>query len=140
MIRMRGNTYQLFRRVPKRYHGVETRRLILLSLHTDSKNVATDKANGIWKQMVEAWEARLAGDTADADRRLAAAKELAAVRGFRYLDAAKVAALPIADLVERIYAVPLVHGIPDRIEAAALLGGATDKDITISAALDLRCP
>jgi integrase len=137
MIRMRGNTYQLFRRVPKRYHGVETRRLILLSLHTDSRNVATDKANGIWKQMVEAWEARLAGDTTDADRRLAAAKELAAVRGFRYLDAAKVAQLPLGEIMQRVEAVSTNSGIPDRIEAAALLGGATDNDITVSAALDL---
>jgi hypothetical protein len=87
--------------------------------------------------MVEAWEARLAGDTADADRRLAAAKELAAVRGFRYLDAAKVAQLPRVEVVQRVEAVRANSGIPDRIEAASLLGGAAETDITVSAALDL---
>jgi integrase len=134
---MRGKTYQLYKRVPTRYQSVDHRKLILLSLHTDSKSIATEKANGIWAQMVEAWEARLAGDTSDADKRFAAAKELAAVRGFRYLDASKVADLPIDDVLSRVEAVPTRAGIPDRIEAAALLGGAKGSDISVSKALEL---
>jgi len=89
MIKLRGKSYQLYKRVPKRYAAVEPRTFVWLSLHTDSISVANSKADRAWSQMVEAWEARLAGDTADADQRFAAAKELAAVRGFRYLDAGK---------------------------------------------------
>ncbi len=87
MIRLRGNKYQLYRRVPSRFTSVEPRKFVTLSLHTDSASLAHSKADRAWAQIVEAWEARLHGDTDDADRRLAAAKELAAVRGFRYLDA-----------------------------------------------------
>jgi integrase len=39
-------------------------------------------------------------------------------------------------LRDRIKAVPTVHGIPDRIEAAAVLGGGKGNDLTIGAALD----
>jgi integrase len=134
---MRGKSFQLYKRVPKRYKSIEPRTFVWLSLHTDSPSIAKNKAAGVWAQLVEAWEARLAGDNADSDKRLSAAKELAAVRGFRYLDAAKVAALPVADLIERINAVPTVHGIPDRIEAAAVLGGGQADDITVTKALDL---
>jgi len=137
MIKMRGKSYQLYRRVPKRYQRIEPRTFVWLSLHTDSRSVADTKATGAWAQMVEAWESRLAGDSADADQRLAAVRELAAVRGFRYLDAGKVAALPMRDILERIDAVPVQHGIPDRIEAAAVPGGAPGGAITVTKALDL---
>jgi integrase len=137
MVRLRGKTYQLYRRVPTRYHSVEPRKQILLSLHTDSKSVALEKAGRIWAQMVEGWEARLAGDTTDADKRLEAAKELAALRGFRYLDAPAVAALPREELLRRIEAVPVHNGVVDRFEAEALLGGAPRSEITVSGALDL---
>ncbi|MFN3663094.1 tyrosine-type recombinase/integrase [Yoonia sp.] len=140
MIRLRQNTWQLNRRVPKRYHAVEPRRVIVDSLHTDSKTVATEKAKAIWSHLIEAWEAKLAGDTTDADRRLAAAKNLAAIRGYRYLHATAVAELPIRELVDRIDAVPVHKGEPDRVEAAAILGGTAAPKITVSAALDEYWP
>lgn len=136
MIKLRGKTYQLYKRVPKRYASVEHRSFVWLSLHTDSRSVANSKADGAWAQMVEAWEARLAGDNADANKRLDAAKQLAAVRGFRYLDAGKVADLPVHDLVERYKAVPLRAGAPDPIEAAAVLGGAQGVGLTVTKALE----
>lgn len=137
MIKLRGNTYQLYKRVPKRYAPVDDRKFVWVSLHTDSKTVARQKADGVWAQMIEAWEARLAGDTKDADRRLAAAQQLAGVRGFRYLPADAVANLPIDDVLERIEAVPVRNDAPDRIEAAALLGTAPKDAITVNKALDL---
>lgn len=136
MIKLRGKSYQLYKRVPKRYADVEPRKFVWLSLHTDSPSIARAKADGAWSQMIEAWEARRAGDSADADQRLEAAKELAAVRGFRYLDAGKVADLPSEDLLRRYEAVPVVQGIPDRIEAAAVLGGAQGVGLTVTKALD----
>lgn len=136
MIKLRGKSYQLYKRVPKRYADIESRTFVWLSLHTDSPTVARSKADGAWSQMIEAWEARLAGDTAGADKRVEAAKELAAVRGFRYLDAGKVANLPSEDFLDRYEAVPLRDGAPDRIEAAAILGSEPAAGIKVTDALD----
>ena len=61
---MRGGLYQLRRRVPRRYRSVEPRGTIWVSLHTDSETIARSKADRAWSQLTEAWEARLAGDTA----------------------------------------------------------------------------
>jgi integrase len=133
----RGSTYHLRKRVPLRYRRVEPRETVWISLHTDSESVAKSKAPVAWEHLVEGWEARLAGDTSDAERRFEAARELAAARGFRYLPAAQVASLPREDLLERIEAVPLRNGQPDRKEAAALLGGAREPKITVSRALEL---
>ncbi|AGI69015.1 putative integrase [Octadecabacter antarcticus 307] len=137
MIKMRGNSFQLYKRVPRRYASVESRTFVWLSLHTDSKSLAQNKATGAWAQLVEAWEARLAGDQTDALKRFDAARELAAVRGFRYMDVGRVADLPIEDFLSRVEAIPINAGIPDRIEAAAVLGGASGVAITVSAALEL---
>ena len=136
-ITMRGNQLYLYRRVPKRYEAVESRQFVWASLHTDSQAVAALKAATAWELMVEGWEAKLAGDTTDAEARFQAARDLAAVRGFRYLNAASVAKLPRAELLERIEAVRLSPKGPDFREAGAILGGAVEPEITISRALEL---
>ena len=81
----RGSTFHLRKRVPGRYRRVEPRVTVWISLHTDSESLATAKAPLAWQHHIEAWEARFAGDTGDAERRFEAARELAAVRGYRYL-------------------------------------------------------
>lgn len=86
--------------------------------------------------MIEAWEARRAGDRSDVDKRLEAANELAAVRGFRYLDAAQVADLPSGELLARIEAVPIHGGSPDKTEGDAILGVVPERAITVSKALE----
>lgn len=136
-IKRRNKTFHLIRRVPKRYQPVEPRAVVWISLHTDSETVARQKAPTAWSHMIEAWEARLAGDSADAERRFEAARELAQVRGFRYLTADRVAKLPHAELLERVEAIPTRKGEPDEIEAAAVLGGATEPGITVERALEL---
>lgn len=55
--------------------------------------------------MIDAWEAKLAGDTSDAEERFAAARDLAAARGFRYMRSDQIAKLPTSELVQRIKAV-----------------------------------
>ena len=135
-ITKRGNTYHLVRRVPKRYASVERRGTIWISLHTDSESEAKSKAPMAWKLMQHAWEARLAGEVDDAERRYEAARNLAAMRGFRYLPIEKVAALPRQDRLERMEAV-MRNGEPDRIEAAAVLGGALPPAITVERALEM---
>ncbi|MGZ2258080.1 DUF6538 domain-containing protein [Roseobacter sp. A03A-229] len=132
-----GKTYHLRRRVPKRFASIEPRELVSQSLHTDSEQLAKLKAEAAWAELIEAWESRLAGDTDDAERRFEAARELAERRGFRFLPAAKVGALPVAELLERVEAVPEHKGEPNPMEAAALLGGVSEPPITVTRALDL---
>ena len=132
-----GKTYHLRRRVPKRFAPIEPRELVSQSLHTDSEQLAKLKAEAAWAELIEAWEARLAGDTEDAERRFEAARELAERRGFRFLPAAKVGALPVAELLERVEAVPEHKGEPNPVEAAALLGGVSEPPVTVTRALDL---
>jgi integrase len=136
-ITKRGDTFHLRRRVPRRYREVEPRETVWISLHTDSETVARSKAGRTWDQMIEAWEARLAGDTADADARYAAAEELARVRGFRYLDAGRVAKEPLDKIVARVEAVSAPAGEPDRAEVAALMGTVPEPQITVQKALEL---
>lgn len=133
----RGSTYQLRRRVPQRYRGVEPREVVWISLHTDSETVARSKADRAWGNLVEAWEARLAGDNEDAEARHAAAHELARIRGFRYLDVGLVARLPVEELVARVEAISARQAAPDPAEASALLGTAPAPSLTLEKALEL---
>ncbi|WP_406720616.1 integrase [Thioclava litoralis] len=132
----RGDTFHLRKRVPVRYRDIEGRDTVWISLHTDSESVAKSKADRAWSQMIEAWEAKLAGDTEDAEARFAAAQELARVRGFRYLDVGKVAKLPVEALIERVEAVTAPAGQPDKVEVAALMGTVPEPQLTVSKALE----
>jgi integrase len=133
----RGSTFQLRRRVPQRYRLVEPRAVVWISLHTDSETVARSKADRAWGNLVEAWEARLAGDAEDADARHAAAHELARIRGFRYLDVGLVARLPVDELVARVEAIGARRAAPDPVEASVLLGTVPAPSLTLEKALEL---
>lgn len=133
----RGGTYQLRKRVPRRYQSVETRSSIWISLHTDSATIAKLKADQAWTQLVEMWEARLAGKSDDADARYAAVQELARVRGFRYLEVDAVAKLPVEAIIDRVEAVPDAGEGSDKVEASALLGTVRKPEITVEGALEL---
>lgn len=50
----RSGTYQLRKRVPKRYQEIEPRGTVWISLHTDSETIAQNKAERAWSQMIEA--------------------------------------------------------------------------------------
>ncbi|WP_049755117.1 MULTISPECIES: DUF6538 domain-containing protein [Hyphomonas] len=47
----RGGKYQMRRRVPRRYRGIEPRDIIWISLHTDSESIARSKADLAWAQL-----------------------------------------------------------------------------------------
>ncbi len=111
--------------------------MVWISLHTDSEMVARSKADRAWGNLVEAWEARLAGDTGDAEARHAAAHELARIRGFRYLDVGLVARLPAEELLARVEAIGARRTAPDPVEASALLGGVAAPSLTLEKALEL---
>ncbi|WYK05431.1 DUF6538 domain-containing protein [Cereibacter sphaeroides f. sp. denitrificans] len=136
----REGTWRIRRRVPKRYKHIDGRTFVNLSLHTDSMDVARQKAPKVWQDMIEAWEAKLAGDTRDAEKMFEAARELAAKRGFRFLHAREVAQMPRAELEARLAAYEragVAPAEPDPIEAAAVLGGAQPPKITMSRALEI---
>ncbi|MFZ7093707.1 hypothetical protein [Primorskyibacter sp. 2E233] len=76
-IAKRGRLYHLRRRVQRRYLSIEPRETVWISLYTDSETVARSKADRAWSQMIEAWEARLAGNSEDAEVRYEAARDLA---------------------------------------------------------------
>lgn len=133
---LRGDVWYLCRRVPARYESVEPRQKVLVSLATDCKAIAEQKAPLVWAQLIEGWEAQLAGDTTDAQMRFDAAKDFAQARGLRFMDVRKVAALPLNDLLPRIEATLDSRGTPNKLAAEALLGGAERPLITVSKALD----
>ena len=133
----RGGVYQLKRRVPRRYSSVDNRETVWISLHTDSETVARNKADRAWQQLTEVWEARLAGESDEADKRYAAVQELARIKGFRYLNIDAVSRLPVEKLVERVEAVPEIEGVPAAADAAALLGTVEKPKFALEDALEL---
>ncbi len=66
--------------------AVRLQRSTPLALHADSMSAAEVKQPSIWQQF-EGWEAKLAGNTTDAEARFEAARQLAQMRGFRYMQA-----------------------------------------------------
>lgn len=136
-VRKRGDTFHLVKRVPVRYRVVEPRTEVWISLKTDSETAAHQKATRVWNDLTNAWEAKLAGDTADAEKAFAAAHDLAQARGYRWQTANDVARLPRAELLHRVETVMKPNGEPDKQEAVALLGGAKLPSITVNRALEL---
>ena len=133
--RGKGGKLSLYKRVPARYQSIERRTFVWVALHTDSKIQASQKADAVWNEMIEAWEAKLAGDTKNAEERFQAARDLATARGFRFMPVEKVAQVPLEELRNRMAAVPMRSDGPDMVEAAAVLGGAKEPPLTVSRAL-----
>lgn len=138
-VHKRNKTFHIRKRVPARYKGIEPRGIICISLHTDSDAIAKLKAPKVWASMIEAWEARLAGDTRDAEAQYDAARNLAGALGYRFLTANKAAQLPTADFEKRVDEVMAAtkNGKPDKPLAKALLGGSAPPELTVSRALEL---
>ncbi len=132
-----SDTYHLRKRVPARFKDIEPRKHVGISLHTDSLEQAQQKASTAWQQLLAGWEARLAGDTDDAEKRFIAAKQLAQARNFRFLPSDQIASLPSSDLTERIDFASVVNDKIDTIEASAILGGANPPKINVTRALEL---
>ncbi|SFN48845.1 Site-specific recombinase XerD [Thioclava dalianensis] len=122
--------------MPKRFSAIEPRDYVWLALRTDSEDIAQQKAPVVWGEMIEAWEAKLRGAEAEGNDRLSAARDLAARRGYRYLNAPDVSRLPLDELLNRIEHVVNTRGEIDVIEAEAVLGGAEAPKITVNAALE----
>lgn len=130
---LRGSTYHLRARVPKRFGGVENKAFVWRSLRTDSRSEATRQADVEWRRLMAAWEARLAGAGRDADgcrARYEAAARLAAEHGFSYRTAEELAAGPADELTRRL-AVWRASGGGAEV-AEAILGGVAPPILMVS--------
>jgi hypothetical protein len=132
-----GSNFHLRKRVSLRHPRVGPRVTVWISLQTGTETVAKQKTLLAWQHHKEAWEARMAGDVGDAERRCESACELAAVRGYRDLPAGQVATLPREELLARVEAIPVRNHKPDKVEAVAIHGGASEPPIMVSRALEL---
>ncbi len=133
----RNKIFYIVRRIPKKYQTIDSRVQIWINLQTDSETEAHRKAPEVWEHQLAIWEAQLAGDTDDIRDKMDAARELASVRGYRFLPARRVATLPTIEMLDRIDAVQVVNGKPLTQDAAALLGGLEQPSLTISQALEV---
>lgn len=133
----REHTWHIRKRVPVRYASIEPRGIVHISLHTDSRAVALTKAPQVWAEMIEAWEAKLDGFDKFAEDRMAAARNLAQRRGYRYLAAQDVAQLPVERLLDRLEGTVSASGRFDPQEADAALGLASPPSISVSQSLDV---
>lgn len=130
----------LRRRVPRRYAAVEPRREVWISLESDSETEteARAKADVVGDKTLAAQEAKMAGDTDDAERQFQAARNLAKAKGFRYRHITDVAQLPLPELLDRVEAIRTTRaGRPDMKEARALPGAVQNPPIKVGRALEI---
>ena len=134
-ILIRAGNYYLRRRIPARFSTVDPRKEIWVSLKTDSKTIAQDKAAALWETLVSAWEAKLRGNSLDASEKFAAAGEIARSRGFTYIPVQDVADLPLEKLLERIEALQNGDKKTSLLQAPAVLGLVEMPSMKVSDAL-----
>lgn len=127
----RNGTLHFSKRIPRRFADIEPHEYVWISLHTDLEDVAKRKAGPVWDELLEAWEAKLHGDTEDHDQRLAAAKYLAGIRGYRYLPASQVLKLPKDEFYARLRGAIRKDGEIDDRETDALLGTVPKPKLTL---------
>lgn len=134
----RGKNYSMRKRVPTRFKPVESRPDVVVSLHTDSLSAAKMKAEAVWVELVEGWEARLAMQDGDAAERFESAREIAQRRGFAYVPISKLASMDRTerDIHERVQAIAGTDLDPDPVDAEAMLGVVEPPAMTVTGALD----
>ena len=98
----RAETYHLRRHVPVRYHGIETRRVVSISLKTDSLSEARKRADSVWDDQLTRWETAL--QTGNPVPRVSYRATVASATklGIVYLPTVKVAELPTEDVIGRL--------------------------------------
>jgi integrase len=133
----RGDTYYLRRRVPRRFKVAEERTLIWVSLKTDSLRDARSRADRVWSQLIEAWEARLAGNAEAAEAQMTAARRIAQSHGLRYRPEDEVAKGTLEDLVARIEAAGKRDNRLATARNRVALGSAAPERFTVSRALQV---
>ncbi len=133
---LRSKTWHLRRRVPARFAEIEPRGEVWVSLKTDSKTIAVKKAPAVWDALVVGWEARLSGQSGDAQKLFDGARAIAAGHGVKYLPIRDVEDLPLEELLTRIEILKRRDGSVDASAAPALLGAVDIPSMTVSEALE----
>ncbi|MEP3847673.1 MAG: DUF6538 domain-containing protein [Paracoccaceae bacterium] len=130
---LRGDVWYIVRRIPKRYEAVETRkRIISISLDTDSLALARSKAYSVWQAQLDHWQAKLDGRSADEREAFQAVRKLAQAKGATYIPVDRVAGLPVDALLARIEQISQTNGAIDLDETAALMGTVDEPQLLIS--------
>ncbi|KIN68451.1 Phage integrase [Sulfitobacter donghicola DSW-25 = KCTC 12864 = JCM 14565] len=112
----RGNQWCLRRRVAVEFQQVESRSEVWISLKTDSRRLACEKALAVWNEQVAAWKACLSGHDDDAVKHFEVVQDLASAKGVRYMSLDQVVQLAIDTLL-------------DRIETGGLTANSANKDL-----------
>ena len=133
---LRGKTYHLRRRVPKRFAPVEERRELVVSLKTDSMERARSRADDVWLSQVDVWEALMRSDGDGQKHRYKAAQDLAKASGLAFIPADKVAQLPLTEIVERVMLSLNSEGKIEDRRGRAYLGTAKQPSVTVTDCLD----
>jgi hypothetical protein len=129
---LRNGHYYYNRRTPDIYRDFDHRDIVRVSLKTDSRKAAWRKAV-ILNDQVEAYWQDLAGTAQPHDnQRFRKTVRIARQMGFSYQPLTAVASLPLAELVERLFAAK--DATPIQIEA--LLGGKEKPLLPLSKVLD----
>ncbi|MBE7172494.1 MAG: tyrosine-type recombinase/integrase [Williamsia sp.] len=131
LIKINGYFYYN-RRVPNEVRDLDPRNIVRVSLKTESRDQAQRKAVILNDQIESYWQTLLDDGMRHDDRRFARTICIARQMGFSYQPMAKVAALPIEELLERILA--LRDGTSKQVEA--LLGGRPEPELSVKAALE----
>jgi len=135
----RGGVFYYCRRVPAAVSDTDERApFVRQSLKTDDLARARAKRDILEKADNELWASMLAGEDSTMIRaRFEAARLRAESLGFSYRPAEELAQQDISEIVARVLAI-MDTRTPRPVEAA-VLGGAGDSSVTVSAAFDVYC-
>lgn len=131
LVKVRGY-YYYNRRVPEEVREYDSRSNIRVSLKTDSKSIALQKAVVFNEQMEAYWHDLLKDKKPHDNSQFGKMVKIARQMGFAYQPMSVVASLPILELVERVLAIK--DATPKQVEA--VLGGKDIPEITVKAALE----
>ncbi|MCV6825395.1 MULTISPECIES: DUF6538 domain-containing protein [Halocynthiibacter] len=132
----RGTTWYLKRRVPVQFAKIEPRKIIWISLKTDSQSLARIRANTIWAEQVALWEAKLLGRDGSEVEKYRAAQQIASAHGFTFQHLSELQTAPLEDILERVEELAATSGTPDKELATALLGNVTAPTLKLSGLVD----
>ena len=123
--------YYFNRRVPEQVQDYDRRKLIRVSLKTDSKEQAKRKAVILNDQIEEYWRGLIGNQQTHDNCKFRNVVLIARRMGFPYQPANNVAMLPIQELLERVLLAK--DSSPRQVEA--LLGGQPEPEILLDDAL-----
>lgn len=124
--------YYYNRRVPESVKEFDPRRYVRVSLKTDSRNEARQRA-AFYNEQIEAyWKNLVTSGQRHDNNHFQKAVRIARQMGFSYQPMSTVAALPLLELVERLLALKDLKG--EQVQAA--LGAKPEPQITLRDALE----